>query len=149
MPWAVGRYKTDNYASVTTPALTGDIQWCADSHVDYVPGVFPGFSWGNLRKDPAQYNSIPRDKGNFLWMQIAGAKLAGATSLYVSMFDEIDEGTAIFKCAREGELPVNGTGKFVGIEADLESDYYLWLTGQAANWFHGNGTYSTTKPVRE
>lgn len=41
----------------------------------------------------------------------------------------VRKGTAIFKCAREGNLPLNGEGKFVGIEADLDSDYYLWLTG--------------------
>lgn len=38
--------------------------------------------------------------------------------------------------------------KFVGIEEGLEPDYYLWLTGQAANWFHGDSGYSNTKPVR-
>ena len=65
------------------------------------------------------------------------------------MFDEVDEGTAIFKVKRENEVPlVDGGYKFVGIEADLESDYYLWLTGQAANWFHGESGYSITKPTR-
>jgi hypothetical protein len=148
MPWAVGRYGSNNYADVAGPALAGDIQWCNQNKVDYVPGVFPGFSWGNLRKDANQYNSIPRNKGDFLWKQIAGAKLAGAQSLYVAMFDEVDEGTAIFKCAKEGDLPLNGSGKFVGIEADLDSDYYLWLTGKASAWFHGEATFSVVKPTR-
>lgn len=147
MPWAVGRYNLNTY-DVAGPVLAGDIQWCKENEVDYVPLVFPGFSWGNLKKDPNQYNSIPRDKGDFLWKQIAGARLSGAQSLYVAMFDEIDEGTAIFKCAREGELPQNGDGRFVGIEADLDSDYYLWLTGQGGKWFRGEGTFSVSKPVR-
>ena len=147
MPWAVGRYNTNTY-DVAGPALAGDIQWCKDIEVDYVPLAFPGFSWGNLKKDPNQYNSIPRDKGNFLWKQIAGAKLSGAQALYVAMFDEIDEGTAIFKCARDGNLPLNGEGQFVGIEADLDADYYLWLTGRAGEWFRGEKTFSAVKPVR-
>ena len=116
--------------------------------IDYVPLVFPGFTWGNLRKDPSLYNQIPRLKGDFMWKQIAGAKSGGAKSLYVAMFDEIDEGTAIFKVKNENKVPLNGNDgyKFVGIEQDLETDYYLWLTGQAANWFHGEGSYSSQKP---
>jgi hypothetical protein len=108
MPWAVGRYNNTSYTNVAGGELAGDLQWCRDNKVDYVPLVFPGFSWGNLKNDAAQYNSIPRLKGDFLWKQIAGAKLSGAASLYVAMFDEIDEGTAIFKCARENELPLHG-----------------------------------------
>jgi hypothetical protein len=148
MPWAVGRYSSDSYHQVADAQLSGDIQWSKTHQVDYVPLVFPGFSWGNLKNNPAVYNSIPRLKGDFLWQQVAGAKLSGASSLYVAMFDEIDEGTAIYKCAREGELPLHGDKRFVGIEADLPTDYYLWLTGQAGRWFHGDKGFSATKPVR-
>jgi len=102
-----------------------------------------------LKNDFSKYDQIPRLKGDFIWKQIAGARQAGAKSLYVAMFDEIDEGTAIYKCAKEGELPLNGAGRFVGIEAELDSDYYLWLVGQGTRWFHGEGTYGFTKPVRK
>ena len=148
MPWAVGRYNSPS--SYNADNVYQDRLWSEKNGVDYVPLVFPGFSWGNLKKDITKYNSIPRLKGDFLWKQVAGAKLAGAKSLYVAMFDEIDEGTAIYKVKRENEVPLNGnTGyKFVGIEEGLSSDYYLWLTGQAANWFHGQTGYGITKPVR-
>jgi hypothetical protein len=149
MPWAVGRYNASTYATVALNTLADDIAWCKTNSVDYVPLVFPGFSWGNLKNNPAVYNQIPRLKGNFLWQQVAGAKQAGAQSLYVAMFDEVDEGTAIFKTKKEDELPLNGNGNFVGIEADLDADYYLWLTGQAANWFHKNKGYSLQKPFRK
>ncbi|MGL5111529.1 MAG: glycoside hydrolase family 71/99-like protein [Flavobacterium sp.] len=147
MPWAVGRYKIENYDSSIVAA---DVKWAAANGVDYVPLVFPGFSWGNLQKDTSLYNSIPRHKGDFFWKQIAGAKRGGATSLYVAMFDEIDEGTAIYKVMNENNVPLNGTqgNKFVGIEKDLQTDYYLWLTGQAARWFHNVGSYGATKPTR-
>ena len=148
MPWAVGRYNSPS--SYNADNVYQDRLWSEKNGVDYVPLVFPGFSWGNLKKDITQYNSIPRLKGDFLWKQVVGAKLAGAKSLYVAMFDEIDEGTAIYKVKRENEVPLNGnTGyKFIGIEEGLSSDYYLWLTGQAANWFHGQTGYGITKPVR-
>ncbi|QRR01425.1 glycoside hydrolase family 71/99-like protein [Dyadobacter sandarakinus] len=148
MPWAVGRYNAGSYTSVAGPTLPGDIAWCKTNNIDYAPLVFPGFSWGNLKNDKSLYNQIPRAKGDFLWQQIAGAKGSGAQSLYVAMFDEVDEGTAIFKTKKEGETPLNAEGKFVGIEADLPADHYLWLTGQGAKWFHGAAGYSAQKPVR-
>lgn len=147
MPWAVGRYDFDSYNNVAS-GLVADMQWCEQNGVDYIPLVFPGFSWGNMHNDPSLYNSIPRLRGDFLWQQVAGAKLAGAESLYVAMFDEVDEGTAIFKCMRENEVPLNEDLQFMGIEADLETDHYLWLTGQAANWFHGESGYGPIRPDR-
>jgi hypothetical protein len=148
LPWAVGRYNNDSYNNTAGAELAGDIQWCNTNKVDYLPVVFPGFSWGNLKNDPSQYNAIPRLKGGFLWKQVAGAKISGAKSLYVAMFDELDEGTAIYKCARQNELPLHGSKQFVGVENDIGSDYYLWLTGEAAKWIHGAPGYGTVKPAR-
>jgi hypothetical protein len=147
MPWAVGRYGSGNYNERIT---YDDIQWCKANKVDYVPLVFPGFTWGNMHKDASLYYQIPRLKGDFLWQQISGAKNVGAKSLYVAMFDEIDEGTAIFKAAREADTPLNGDDglRFVGIENDLAADYYLWLTGKGASWFHGDPGFTRVKPVR-
>lgn len=147
MPWAVGRFGPGSY---NERIVYDDIQWCKANKVDYVPLVFPGFTWANMHKDASLYNQIPRMKGDFLWQQIAGAKSVGAKSLYVAMFDEIDEGTAIFKTALEKDTPVNGSDglRFAGIENDLTSDYYLWLTGQGAKWFHGSTSFSRVKPVR-
>ena len=147
MPWAVGRYNIQGY----DPSIVAkDVKWAAENGIDYVPLVFPGFTWGNLKKNSKLYYQIPRNKGDFLWKQIAGAKQGGAKSLYVAMFDEIDEGTAIFKVKRENEVPINGNSgyKFVGLDKSLQTDYYLWLTGQAANWFHGEDGYDNNKPIR-
>ena len=59
----------------------------------------------------------------------------GVEMAYVAMFDETDEGTAIFKCAND--LPVNtGNAKFVSYEG-LPNDHYLWLTGQAGRLMRG------------
>ncbi len=51
-------------------------------------------------------------------------------------------------CEKENNLPLNGNGQFVGTKNDVDNDYYLWLTGQAANWFRGEGSYGIIKPVR-
>lgn len=150
MPWAVGRYNNDNYASTAPDVLKKDIEWCKTNKVDYAPLVFPGFSWGNLRKDASLYEEIPRLEGKFLWRQVAEARKAGAEALYMAMFDEIDEGTALFKCLRKSEVPGNGPDKkFVGIEDHLPSDHYLWLSGEATKWFNGGQGYSENMPIRK
>ena len=43
-----------------------------------------------------------------------------------------DEGTALFKCLRMSEVPLNGElpSRFIGIEDNLPTDHYLWLAGQ-------------------
>ncbi|WP_246581447.1 glycoside hydrolase family 71/99-like protein [Echinicola shivajiensis] len=147
MPWAVGRYSSENYTSVAGETLVGDIQWCKSNNVDYIPLAFPGFSWGNMYAGNP-YNAIPRHKGDFLWKQVAGAKMSGASSLYLAMFDEIDEGTAIFKVSHEGDTPSNGDGRFIGIDPELQTDHYLWLAGEAAKWFHGSAGYGPNQPSR-
>lgn len=48
--------------------------------------------------------------------------------IYVAMFDEIDEGTAIFKCT--DTPPVTKISQFIGMDGK-PSDHYLWLTGKA------------------
>ncbi len=99
MPWFVGRYNETTYPKYQK-LVEEDIQWAKKNQVDYAPLVFPGFSWGNLKgKDHNSF--IPRNKGSFLWTQLMGAIRAGAEMIYVAMFDEIDEGTAIFKCAKK------------------------------------------------
>lgn len=127
MPWFVGRYNETTYPKYQK-LVEEDIQWAKKNQVDYVPLVFPGFSWGNMKgKDHNSF--IPRNKGSFLWKQMMGAIRAGAEMIYVAMFDEIDEGTAIFKCAKE--VPT-GKSTFVPIEEGVESDHYLKLVGEAA-----------------
>lgn len=143
MPWFVGRYDETSYEKFKS-ILPKDIEWAKENKVDYVPLCYPGFSWKNMEGDKSLY--IPRNKGSFLWKQYAGAIAAGAEMLYVAMFDEIDEGTAIFKCATE--VPV-GASKFVPIEEGLKSDHYLWLTGQAKAMLLKKRKFTETLPLRK
>ena len=109
------------------------MKWCQEQKKDYLPVVFPGFSWHNLRPK-APLDQIPRLKGRFLWKQYEEAKKAGATMLYTAMFDEMDEGTAIFKCTND---PPVGASRFLTLEG-LPSDHYLWLTGMGGKLLRGD-----------
>lgn len=131
-PWAVGRFHTPEAAIKRgTDYLTPDIAWCKDAGIHYLPVIFPGFSWHNLKKakgENGKLDQIPRRGGKFLWAQAEAARKAGAKSLYVAMFDEVDEATAIFKCTNN---PPIGESPFLTYKG-LPSDHYLWLTGQIA-----------------
>ena len=65
--------------------------------IDYYPHVWPGFSWANLKHLPtgATEQYAPRDGGRFYEGLFSRAIKAKADRLFVGMFDEYDEGTAI------------------------------------------------------
>jgi hypothetical protein len=148
-PWTVGRYTSPEAATqYAEKVMTQDIKWCTDNGKEYLPVVFPGFSWHNMYPRSPQ-NQIPRRKGEFLWTQYINARKAGATMVYQAMFDEVDEGTAIFKCTDD---PPVGESKFLDFEG-LPSDFYLKLVGQASRMIRGelplkplNETVSVTAP---
>jgi hypothetical protein len=64
--------------------------------------------------------------------------------IYVAMFDEVDEGTAIFKCAND--VPVSQQSKFVTFEG-LPSDFYLKLTGLGAKMLRGEIVLPSQMPT--
>lgn len=51
--------------------------------------------------------------------------------VYVAMFDEVDEGTAIFKCTNQ--TPVGDGVLFLGYEG-VPPDHYLKLTGKGGEF---------------
>ena len=115
-PWTVGRYRdpksVERHGQRTWKP---DLEWCAGQELDFLPVVFPGFSWHNLKG--ARLDQIPRLKGRFLWSQFVAAKRAGAEMIYVAMFDEVDEATAIFKCTNN---PPVGEGVIGSGERKIE-----------------------------
>lgn len=140
-PWLVGRFDNNTYESYRK-SIEEDIKWCKANGKDYMPVLFPGFSWHNMKKDAPQ-NMIPRLGGRFFWKQVKGAVDAGAESLYLAMFDEIDEGTAFFKCTN---TPPVGESSFITYEGEAP-DHYLWLAGEAAKYLRGE-LRSSRMPVR-
>jgi hypothetical protein len=148
-PWSVGRYGNETDARSQIERLQpADQAWCQERGKSYLPVIFPGFSWSNLmrsRGKKAPLNAIPRQKGEFFWAQAASRIQHGADMLYVAMFDEMDEATAIFKCANE--VPA-GPVPFATYEG-LPSDHYLWLTGQAGRMLRKEIPFTSPAPVRE
>ena len=139
-PWNVGRYGT--LAAVDKwkdDVLAPDVKAAAGNHQIYMPVIFPGFSWHNL-KPGAKENQIPRLGGEFFWRQAYNAKMAGATVLKIAMFDEVDEGTAILKTvSHRSQAP--DQGYWLTLDADgneLPNDWYLRLAGEITRMFHGD-----------
>ena len=147
-PWVVTRFNSPEAAARHgREVMKPDIEWTEKHNKDYLPVIFPGFSWQNLYKTLGKnspLNQIPRLKGEFLWSQAVAAKQAGAQMVYVAMFDEIDEGTAIFKCTNN---PPVGESNFLTYEG-LPSDHYLWLTGKVGELLRNENT-KTRMPQRE
>ncbi len=150
-PWSVGRYTNEAGADAfRTNLIMPDLTETAGLGLDYVPVIWPGFSWHNLKGDPSPLNQIPRNGGGFYWRQVYNAIAVGCTMLYGAMFDEMDEGTAMFKLApTANELPVEGT--FVPVNADgwtnLPSDWYLRLAGQATKMLRGEIPVQSQIPI--
>lgn len=141
-PWTVGRYRTPKEATRHAAEVwQPDRVWCDRHDLDFLPVVYPGFSWHNLKGE--KLDAIPRRKGQFLWSQMAGASRVGCDMLYVAMFDEVDEGTAIFKCTNDP--PVGDGAEFLTYEG-LPSDHYLQLVGQGGKMLRGESSLSKTIP---
>jgi len=131
-PWTVGRFgKPQDVASHTENLVKPDLAWCRDAKLDYLPVVFPGFSWHHMHA--GKLDQIPRLRGRFYWAQWLALRKAEATMAYVAMFDEVDEATAIFKCA--GDVPAIDGG-LVSYEG-LPADFYLKLTGSGWKLLRG------------
>jgi hypothetical protein len=147
-PWAVGRYSTLAQAdSFKANLIVPDLAEANANGRAYMPVIFPGFSWHNLLNGPL--NQIPRQGGAFYWRQAYNAMTAGCTMIYGAMFDEVDEGTAMFKmAAHSGELPVEGT--FVPLNIDgqnLPRDWYLRVAGEASKMLRNEIPPQTTLPI--
>jgi hypothetical protein len=153
-PWTVGRYHDD--ASVDqwkSEVLEGDVAQLKTNSQLYMPVVFPGFSWANLmRGNPARHsipNQIPRKGGEFLWRQAFNARTSGATILKIAMFDEVNEGTAMFKIAPHRKNAPD-QGFWLTLDTDgynLPSDWYLRLAGEITRVFHGEIRPTAAMPL--
>jgi hypothetical protein len=139
-PWLVGRIgnvgDADNFYNVAT---VPDVADCAAHGIDYLPCVLPGAV--ALRQ---------RSHGDFMWRQFYNMKRAGVQGIYVSMFDEFNEGNQIAKTAESSAwLPADAG--MLALDEDgtaCSSDYYLRLTGDGGRMLKGQIALTATRPTQ-
>jgi hypothetical protein len=143
-PWDAGRYRDDaGMDRVRAASWEGDLAELKGLGIGYMPTAFPGFSWDNLREEPPGTTTIPRRKGEFYWRQFAIFRTLNVRTVFVGMFDEVNEGTAIYKVANQTPVGKN----FVTCEG-LPTDWYLRLTGAATRMIRHEDSLSETIPLQ-
>lgn len=149
-PWTVGRYKDQSEADAWSAShFVPDLSLTRKHRQVYMPVIFPGFSWHNLFRNRPE-NQIPRNQGIFFWRQGHNAYVAGARTLKIAMFDEVNEGTAIFKAA-SARTDAPEQGYWLTLDADgtpLPPDWYLRIAQNIAGAFHGKQSLPATMPSR-
>lgn len=137
-PWTVGGFSgtggADSYASST---MQPDRDYCNANGLDYQPVAFVGFAWSNW--NGGTRNSIPRIHGDFMWRQFYNIRNQGIPNVYVAMFDEYDEATAIAKAAENSSM-IPTDQYFLTLDADgtaVSSDFYLRLANDGAKMIKG------------
>jgi len=151
-PWAVGRFGDSRGADrFRDRSVIPDKAYCDAHNIAYMPVIFPGFSWYNLRHGKSPFNQIPRNYGAFYWHQSFNVINAGVKMIYIAMFDEIDEGTAMYKAApTAAERPAGE--KFLSLDQDgieLPSDWYLQLAQATSNILRGKAKNEEYPPKIE
>jgi hypothetical protein len=156
-PWTVGAYSSlqdvdgwKNYRLIPDMARVAQ-----NGHGQlYMPVILPGGSNYNLQANvdhsSTPYgNGLPRLGGQFLWHQASNARSAGADLVQIAMFNEVNEGTAIFKVAAHRSDAPN-QGYWVSLDAeglDLPSDWYLRLAYEIGRMYRGE-TLPGDMPVK-
>ncbi|WP_405801514.1 discoidin domain-containing protein [Streptomyces sp. NBC_01506] len=138
-PWMVGRISdiagADNfYANVNTP----DQAHCDANGIDYQPCVLPG-----------DLQSGHRAHGDFMWRQFYNMCRIGVQGIYISMFDEYNEGNQIAKTAETAAQIPAGSG-IRALDEDgtaCSADYYLRLTGDGGRMLKGELALTATRPT--
>jgi hypothetical protein len=142
-PWNVGNtMEAEGKKHAAVNSWKQDRDAAAKAGMKYLPVIYPGFSWSNLKgKDAGP--PISRLGGDFYWRQFAVAADLGMDMAYVAMFDEVDEGTAIFKVTNAPPTP----GHFTTLDG-LPSDWYLRLTGEGSKLIRSGRKDQRMIPIR-
>ncbi|WP_250005429.1 discoidin domain-containing protein [Actinoplanes sp. M2I2] len=138
-PWMVGRTGTlDGLDWFLANVNTADQADCNARGIDYQPCVLPG-----------DLSAGARRHGDFYWRSLYNMVKLGAQGLYVSMFDEFNEGNQIAKTAEtaasvpagSGIRPLDEDGTF------CSADYYLRLTQDGGRMLKGQLALTAVRPT--
>ncbi len=142
-PWNVGNYSERAGRRVpATGTWKEDIEESKRAGMGFLPVIYPGFSWTNLKGARTARATIPRSGGEFFWRQFAEASDLGVEMAYVAMFDEVDEATAIFKVSNTPPTEA----RFATLDG-LPTDWYLRLTGEGSKVIRGERKASVKLPI--
>jgi hypothetical protein len=139
-PWMVGRIGTaaDSdrfYSGVNVP----DQADCDAHGIDYQPCVLPG-----------DVSARQRAHGDFMWRQFYNMVRTGAQGIYISMFDEYNEGNQIAKTAENSGMVPSNSG-LLALDEDgtvCSSDYYLRITADGGKMLKGQLPLTATRPTQ-
>jgi hypothetical protein len=142
-PWNVGNAtRVDGQKQANTGSWKDDMAEAKRAGMGYLPVIYPGFGWTNLKGKAAAGQTIPRLGGEFFWRQFATAGDLGVEMAYVAMFDEVDEATAIFKVSNSPPRQAS----FATYDG-LPADWYLRLTGEGSKVIRGERKGQTKLPI--
>ena len=143
MGWRVGASPTTDFVKNDST----DRNFCNSNGIDYQVDVYPGTSFFNTNK--TKKNIIPRQHGDFMWTQYAAARSTSIPSVYISMFDEMNEATGILPCAEDSSMIPTGQ-YFLTLDYDgthVSADFYLRLTTDGGKMIKGQIAYTPTHPT--
>jgi hypothetical protein len=139
-PWMVGRTGTlDGLDWFSTNVNQADQADCTAHGIDYQPCVLPG-----------DLSTGARRHGDFYWRSIYNMVRLGAQGLYVSMFDEFNEGNQIANTAETAASVPAGSG-IRALDEDgtpCSADYYLRITGDGGRMLRGQIPLTATRPTQ-
>jgi len=138
-PWMVGRFdkimqSDEFYANVNS----ADMVFCKANKIDYQPCVMPGDLQGRHRVH-----------GDFMWRQFYNMVRLGSQGIYISMFDEYNEGNQIAKTAEDvSQIPAGSS--FLTLDEDgtaCSADYYMRLSGDGGKMLKGEIKLTAVRPT--
>jgi hypothetical protein len=143
-PWNVGNVTTvKGQKHAATGSWEDDLAEARRHGMAYLPVIYPGFGWANLKGKDAARDTVPRLGGEFFWRQFAVAADLGVEMAYVAMFDEVDEATAVFKVSNRPPTQA----RFETFK-NLPADWYLRLTGEGSKVIRGERKGQTALPIK-
>jgi len=148
MPWNVGNFSKS--ANGDLDASTG--YWDADraaaqaNGTMWIPTIYPAFSCRNiarLRHWPDKQYTFSRNGGKFFWNQWVKLAKMNQQTVFIAMFDEVDEGTAIYKVTNTPPTQ----GHFVTYDG-YPSDWYLRLAQAGIRMVRGQAPITGSIPIK-
>jgi autotransporter-associated beta strand protein len=127
---------------------TSEVATFTNRGQDYYPHIWPGFSWAHLKQLPANPPTqfTARQGGQFYWTKGRDWINAGADRLFIGMFDEYDEGTAIMPMSDDPPPPYTEWGRFITNEGK-PSDWWMTLSDELKRMMWGQRTNTNTLPT--